>query len=181
MADVTVKRAPAEEKPAKESTPMRSRPGFSTMLTPFSGGLFNLNPFALMKEFANEVDRNFFNLRTPESSEAWMPVIECKRQNGGLVISAELPGLIKDDVHVEITDEALIVEGDRTREDVEEKEGFYRSERAYGHFYRYIRLPEGAEADKAKAELKDGVLTVTVPAPEKPKENRRQIPIQDKK
>ena len=69
------------------------------------------------------------------------------------MISAELPGLTKDDVRIEITDEALIVEGDRTREDVEEKEGFYRSRASLRAFYRHIRLPEGAEADKAQAEL----------------------------
>jgi HSP20 family protein len=152
------------------------------MLAPFGGGLFNLNPFALMRQFAEEFDRGFAGLLGPESAGAWMPRIDVKRNDGDLVISAELPGLKKEDVHVEITDDALILRGERSREDVEQGEGFYRSERAYGRFYRAIPLPEGAQTDKAKAELKDGVLTVTIPVAEAGKEeNRREIPVQDQK
>jgi HSP20 family protein len=179
MADVGVTKSAAQDKPAKPSTALGRR--FSTMLAPFGGGLFNMNPFALMREFADEFDRGFSGLLEPESAGAWMPRIECKRKDKDFVVSAELPGLRKEDVHVEITDDALIVRGERSREDVEQREGFYRSERAYGRFYRSIPLPEGAQTDKSKAELKDGVLTVTIPAAEAPKESRREIPVQDQK
>ena len=92
-------------------------------------------------------------------------------------MTAELPGLKREDVKVECTDEGIIIEGEKRQERQETTEGgFHRSERMYGHFYRMIPLPQGAQSDKAKAEFKDGVLQIKVPIPES-KQQRRQIPI----
>lgn len=119
----------------------------------------------------------FAGLPEVESRE---PRIECKRANGSLIVNAELPGLKKDEVKVEITNEGLILEGERKREHAEQREGGYRSERSYGHFYRFVPLPEGVKAEEATAELNDGVLTVTVPLPDV-KEHRRAIPVKSGK
>jgi HSP20 family protein len=79
------------------------------------------------------------------------------------MIKADLPGLTKDDVKVELTGEALTISGERKEEKEEKREGFYRSERNYGRFYRYVPLPEGVKTDKANAMFRNGVLEVTLP------------------
>jgi HSP20 family protein len=173
MAEVAVKKVPAEEaKPATMRYPWNE--WFKPMLG-FRSSF--LNPFALMKEFAEEMDRSFAGLPLAETEmREWAPAVEYKRQNGNLVVSAELPGLKKEEVTVEITPEALTLKGERKREKKEEKEGYFRSERTYGRFYRYVPLPEGAKVEQAEAKIADGVLTVTVPIPEE-KENRRTIEV----
>jgi HSP20 family protein len=139
------------------------------------GRHFGWSPFALMREFSEEMDRMFGGATAGETM--WSPAVDVQRTDGNLVITAELPGLKRDEVKVELTEDALVIEGERKREQKEEREGFYRSERSYGHFYRSIPLPEGAKADQAKAELNEGVLKVSIPVPESQKK-ARQIPIE---
>jgi HSP20 family protein len=97
---------------------------------------------------------------------AGAPTVDVQRCNGSLVVSAELPGLKKEEVKVEVTDDTITIEGERKREHKEDHEGYHRYERSYGRFFRSIPLPEGARGDQAKAELKDGVLKVTLPVAE---------------
>ena len=70
-----------------------------------------------------------------------------------------------------------MLEGDRKFEHEEKKDGVYRTERQYGHFYRSIPLPEGADVDKARAKFENGVLEVTVPVAEMAR-SHRQIPVE---
>jgi HSP20 family protein len=79
-------------------------------------------------------------------------------------------------VKVEVTDNALVIEGERKHEQEQKGGGRWHSERSYGRFYRTIPLPEGADAEKAKADFKNGELRVTVPV-HRPDNKRRQIPI----
>jgi len=146
---------------------------------------YSLNPFSLMRRLSDEMDRVFASsfgiepwgsLRHEERG-SWVPPVEVRERDGQLVISAELPGMNKDDVKVEVTDEGLLLRGERKREHEEKREGFYRSERSYGRFYRLVPLPEGTDPEKAKAQFKDGVLTVELPIPESSQRKRREIPI----
>jgi HSP20 family molecular chaperone IbpA len=98
---------------------------------------------------------------TPAS--AWTPALEIAQDKGQVVVSAELPGVKREDVHVEIRNDKLIIEGDRHQAVQRDQGGFRRTERSYGHFYRVIALPDGADADGASASMQDGVLQVTVP------------------
>jgi HSP20 family protein len=82
-----------------------------------------------------------------------------------------------EDVKVEMTDEALVLEGDRKEEREENQGGIRRTELHYGHFYRSVPLPEGANAEQAQARFENGVLEITIPVP-KQESNRRQIPVQ---
>jgi HSP20 family protein len=86
-------------------------------------------------------------------------------RDGELVLRADLPGLSKDDVKVELADNAVTIEGERRAEHEEKHEGFYRSERSYGKFHRRMPLPQGVNTEDAKASFHDGVLEVTMPAP----------------
>ena len=133
------------------------------------------SPFRALQRMSDEMDRMFedfgFSRRwlgpfgRESSVHMWAPTVDIFQKNNELTIRADLPGLKREDLSVEITDDAVILQGERKREHEEEREGFYRSERAYGSFYRVIPLPEGAIADQAKATFRDGVLDITMPAP----------------
>ena len=109
--------------------------------------------------------------------DMWSPQIETFQRGDQLVVRADLPGLSKDDVNVEVTDDSIVISGERRHEFEDEREGVYRSERSYGSFYRAIPLPEGAIGDNAKANFKDGVLEVTMPAPPREATRGRRIEI----
>jgi len=80
-----------------------------------------------------------------------------------LVVRAELPGVEKDDVEVTISGDRLMIEAQREFEEEEKKETFYRHELGYGEFMRTIALPVGVDVEHVAAELKDGILNVTLP------------------
>lgn len=137
------------------------------------------NPFGIMRRFTQDMERLFdefggftfpgffsremfpFDVEFKEFD--WMPQIEVKKSNGDLMVKADLPGLTKDDVKVELTDGALTISGERKEEKEEKREDFYRTERSYGRFFRQIPLPEGAKTDKANAVFTNGVLEVKIP------------------
>jgi HSP20 family protein len=143
------------------------------------------SPFTALQRFADEVDRMFddfgFGRRwtTPfwrhSGAEAWAPDVEVSQKNNELTITADLPGLKKDEVTVDISDDAVTIQGERQREHQEEREGYYRSERSYGSFYRVVPLPEGAISEEAKASFRDGVLEITMPVPPASKGRRLEI------
>jgi HSP20 family protein len=103
----------------------------------------------------------------------WMPPVEVLQQGDKLLVRADLPGLQKDDVRVEVQSGALTIEGERKQEFEETEEGVYRSERVYGRFSRSIPLPEGADADQAKATFRNGVLEVELPVAAQAEQGRR--------
>jgi HSP20 family protein len=126
-----------------------------------------------MRSFTDEIDRWFGNWRAGEESAVWAPHIDVRERDKNLIISADLPGLNKDDIKVEVTDRGLCLRGERKREHEEQGEGYYRTERSYGAFCRVIPLPEGADIDQAKAAFNNGVLEITVPVPDQPEKGGR--------
>lgn len=139
------------------------------------GRFFGLSPFAMMREFTDEMDRVFRG--TAPALKAWTPTVDIQKANGNLLVTAELPGLKKEEVKVQLTDTALIIEGERKLEHKEDQEGYHRYERSYGNFYRSIPLPEGFKAEETKAELTEGVLKITIPIPEA-KKNVKEIKVE---
>lgn len=141
--------------------------------------LLRWGPFTAMGRMMEEIER-MSGLRSGmenSSMPMWTPAIEISQHNGDYEIRAELAGLKPEDVKVEVNGDALVLEGDRKFEHEEKKDGVYRSERQYGHFYRSIPLPEGADVEHAHARFEDGVLEVTVPVAEVPR-SHRQIPVE---
>ena len=102
--------------------------------------------------------------------------MEAFRRGENFVVRADLPGMKRDDVTVEVENNVLTISGERTDEHEEHRDGFYRSERSYGQFYRAIPLPEGVNTDQCEATFKDGVLEVSLKVPQQ-RERSRQIPI----
>jgi HSP20 family protein len=141
------------------------------------------SPFELMRRFSEEMDRAFEGFGMSRGMGGggemmrWAPAVEVFERDNKLIVHAELPGLNKDDVRVELTDEGLVLQGERRREHEERNEGFYRSERSYGHFYRLIPLPEGVDPEQVRAQFRDGMLEVVMPMPEA-QSRRRSIPIE---
>jgi HSP20 family protein len=135
-----------------------------------------------MRRLTEDLDRAFSGLggvsRRGGSEEdfSWIPSVEVAQSGNNLIIRADLPGLSEHDVTIEATEEGLILQGERKREETKEEGGVYRSERVYGRFYRLIPLLENAKIDQAQANFRNGVLEVTVPVPELERK-RRQIPV----
>jgi HSP20 family protein len=100
-----------------------------------------------------------------------MPAVDVYEGDEAFTLKAELPGFSKDNVQVEMRENTLTLQGERTREAEAKDSKYHRVERVYGAFRRSIRLPAAVNADKAEAIFKDGVLTLTLPKAElaKPK------------
>lgn len=154
--------------------------GSSSLFSLAPRDFFSASPFELMRRFTDDMDRLFHGIAPWKgSSSVWSPPIEMSEKDGRLAVRAELPGLNKDDVKVELADGVLTISGERKQEQEERQGDFYRSERSYGSFTRTIPIPEDAQVDNAKATFEDGVLTVLVPVPES-KRRRREVPIEAK-
>jgi HSP20 family protein len=125
--------------------------------------------------------REFLRRETGLVPAEWSPRVDILEKNGNLLIRADLPGLSKDDVKVEVTDDAVTIQGERRHERKEEREGYHYSECSYGRFHRAIPLPEGANASKATAEFRNGVLEVTIPMPQRPEPKTRRLEIHESK
>jgi len=146
--------------------------------------LFSASPFELMRRFSDEMDQAFenFGLWNQRQSQGgsqmsmWAPAIEVFQKEGNMIVRAELPGVNKDDVKVQVNNDGLVIQGERKEEHEEKREGFYRSERSYGQFYRAIPLPDDINLDQVRADFNNGVLEITVPVPQA-QQRRKEIPI----
>ena len=151
------------------------------------------NPFAMMRQLSREMDqlmdsffeRGFGSLLGEagsrgddwESRTLWTPRIDVQQRNEAVIVRADLPGVRKEDVQVEVEDDALIISGQRReeREEGGDDQGYRLVERSYGSFYRSVPLPQGTNPDEIEATMRDGVLTVTLPVPEAARPRRITI------
>jgi HSP20 family protein len=153
-------------------------------------------PFSVMRRISEDMDRLFDAFGFGRSlfpsfgqnalsgyggegaSSLWTPHIEVYERDGKFLVSADLPGVKKEDVNVEVTQDAVTIQGQRKQEKTSSEGGFYRSERSYGSFYRTISLPEGANTDNASASFRDGVLYIDIEVPQQ-KSSGRTLEIKD--
>lgn len=111
-------------------------------------------------------------------SEWLAPATDASSGEDGYVISMELPGVDEEDIQLTVADGVVTVRGEKRTEDTRKGDTWYFSERQYGAFRRSFRMPEDAEAGKVTAEIKDGVLRISVPrSGTKPDDNGRKIAI----
>ncbi len=139
------------------------------------------SPFMAMRQMAEEMEKMFdewdlrrsfvtpfigrqsFSKRLEEfGKRMYLPDIEVLDRDGRFVVRVDLPGISRKDLNVEVSERELVISGERQENEEESKKGFYRTERAYGSFYRSIALPEGVDADSAKAKFNDGVLEISM-------------------
>lgn len=153
-------------------------------LLPRGGLLSSLGvPESLLQSFVqmrDDLDRLLEEGFGPARAlSAFAPQIDVFTRDGNLVVRADLPGVRKEDVRVEVEQDTLFLSGERRSEEREEREGYFRSERSYGSFQRAIPLPEGCDTHTVQASFDNGVLEVTLKAPEQ-KPRGRRVEIQDK-
>ncbi len=139
-------------------------------------------PMRNLASFQDEMNRmfqEFFRGGTGEEAgwglRTWTPAVDIYDTDDALVLKAELPGVSKDDVSIEIHNNTLILRGERKHE-AEVKEGdYYRAERAYGTFQRSFVLPTLVDQDEVQATYTDGVLELRLPKSEAAKPKRIAI------
>ncbi|MBI3246642.1 MAG: Hsp20/alpha crystallin family protein [Deltaproteobacteria bacterium] len=135
-----------------------------------------------MEEMFDRLSGRFFGHREEDRSlwggELWSPAIESRTENGNLIVKADLPGVDPKDISISISGNRLTVEGERKREEKKEEKNYVYREVEYGKFSRTITLPEGMDGDKVKANYKNGVLEITMPAPQPAESKKVQIEVQ---
>jgi HSP20 family protein len=108
-------------------------------------------------------------------SRRWIPPMDLVETEDNLVLRADLPGVDRDDIDIEVKDGVLTVSGERKAQHEEKREGFHRVERSFGRFSRSLELPKGVEADNIDARFERGVLEVRMPKPAERKPKRIEI------
>jgi HSP20 family protein len=106
---------------------------------------------------------------------SFQPAFDVKETKDAYVVRVDLPGVREGDIEVSVTGNTLTVSGKREQENREENEQYFALERSYGTFMRTLTLPDGANLDDVRAELKDGVLALAVP--KRPEVQPRKISI----
>jgi len=99
----------------------------------------------------------------------WSPAVDISENKDEFVVSAELPGMGKNDIQVTFVDGSLKIEGERTKEKEEKNVNYHRVERVHGKFCRSFQLPTAVQQNKISADFKDGMLTVRLPKAEEAK------------
>jgi len=113
--------------------------------------------------------------RPVAGARRWAPAMDLSETDEALVLRADLPGLGRDDVSIEIKDNVLTVSGQREAEHEDRREGYHRIERSHGAFSRSVTLPRGVDPAAVSAGFEKGVLEVRIPKPEERKPHRVEI------
>ena len=134
-------------------------------------------PFVMMRKISEEMEQYLgkvmqrpigkigqARISSTIASQQWTPTIEVTQRGNEIIICADLPGLTKADVRLQVQDDKLTIEGERREEsNVRSEQGYHRTERSYGHFYRAIPLPDGVDRHRVDAKMRDGVLEISIP------------------
>ena len=107
----------------------------------------------------------------------WAPAVDIFETATEIVVKAEVPGIARDQVHVEVEDGVLSLRGERKFEKEVKEENYHRVERVYGAFHRSFTLPDSVDPEKVGAELRDGVLEVRLGKREQAKPRQIQVKV----
>jgi HSP20 family protein len=131
--------------------------------------------FSLRNNMGSLFDDFFYpGRRVVDNDELWNwnPAVDIYEEENNIVVMAEIPGINKDQITVDVKDGVLTLKGERSEDKEVKEDRYFKRERTYGRFERAFTLPNDVKADEIQAEYKDGVLKVLVPKPEvqKPKQ-----------
>jgi HSP20 family protein len=166
--------------PGREQEPREggriARREWDDQLSTFFGG----SPFALFRRLSDDMDRLFFGGSQGISNFApfggrFTPHIDVEEREDRVLVRADLPGCRPEDFHVDIEDDALVIQGERRTQQDETRGGIRRSERSYGSFRRVIALPPGANPEAADARFENGVLEISVPVQQQSRSRRLDV------
>jgi HSP20 family protein len=181
-----------EKTSGKKDTQLERQRESGRSVTPWRdpfAGFWGADPFNTFRRFNEQVDRWLGDVSSgldrgwrsgqQFGASIWSPQIETFQRGDQFIVRADLPGMKKEDIDVEVTENGITLQGERREEHQEDREGYYRSERSYGSFYRLIPLPEGAITESSKATFKHGVLEISVQAPPREVSRGRRIEISE--
>jgi len=109
------------------------------------------------------------------ATSAWLPPVDITESDDALLLSFDLPGLIEEEIQVELDDNVLTVSGERRRQSEVNQDDYFRYERRFGAFSRSVALPAGVKDDQIEASYENGVLEIRIPKPEQHKPKRIQV------
>lgn len=142
------------------------------------------SPFEEMERWFEEAFRRPFfappwmpRMKFPEVG-AMFPTVDIFEDGNSVVVKAELPGMKKEDIEVNISDDIITISGEKKSEDKVEKKDYYRLERSYGSFTRTLQLPAETRTEDAKASFRDGVLEVRIPKTETAVQKVKKITVE---
>lgn len=161
MANLNIRRGEPREPLANVWDPMR-----------MMESLRAFDPFRMIRELMGSDP--FASMLSPTSA-TFVPDTEIKETKDSYVVNIDLPGVREQDLEVSVTGNRLTVSGKREEEERSEEDRFFAYERSYGAFNRSFVMPEAADLDRLDAELRDGVLRISVP--KKAEMQPRRIPI----
>ena len=130
-----------------------------------------LSPWPELTEMQNRFRQLFdmpFTLPVITEPLGWSPAVDVSESDGELTVTAELPGMRSEDVHVDLADNVLTIRGEKKEETERQEKEMRVVERSYGSFRRSFTLPSPVDEAKVEAEFKDGILRVTLPKTERP-------------
>jgi len=145
--------------------------------------LVRFNPTRNIVNFRGSMDDVFddffgslFRGERTDSTRVENPRVDIFEEADHIVMTAELPGVEKDNIAIDVNGRVLTVKGERSSDNEVKEDNYYRRERSYGRFERSFTLPAETDSEKIKAEYRDGVLTLNIPKPESSK--KKQITVQ---
>ena len=146
-------------------------------------GLRVLDPWKDFGSLQERINRMFDDtIRTlyPTDGEelekgTWAPAVDIYETNDSFVVSADLPGLNKDEIQIDLKDNTLTLKGEKKFEEKVSKDNYIRVERAYGSFVRSFTLPQNVDPEKIKAKYKEGILEMTIPKKEEAKPKQIKV------
>lgn len=137
-------------------------------------------PSIFSRNFQRELDdlwRGFGNFEVPNITSDWIPAADIVEGDNEYEISVEAPGMTKDNIKISFTSGVLSISGEKKAEEKKDTKRYHRIERSYGYFERSFRLPQAVQSDKIKADIKDGILKVSVPKSEEAKPKQIDIKV----
>jgi HSP20 family protein len=134
------------------------------------------SPWRELREIQAQMDRVLSTaLRGERAGVTWSPAVDIAERDDALVLTAELPGMSRDDIEVELENNVLTIRGEKKDEREEKEEDRYVYEREFGAFARSFTLPRTVDADRIHARFENGVLTVTMPKSERARGRRIDV------
>ncbi len=149
----------------------------STIKSLIKRGYDDFNIRRMFEDFDEPFFDNFWLKPFDGSNFKFAPKVDITEDDKNLYVSAEIPGVAKDDINVTMNENLLTLSGEKKREEKEERKNYYRLERSMGAFTRTFNVPVPVKADFINAEFKDGILKITLPKIDEVKKLEKHIEI----
>jgi len=137
--------------------------------------LVRYEPVNLFNRINDEINRNFAGTRTATAANEeydWTPAVDIRETDDRYILTADIPGVHRNDVEITLEDGVLTVKGSRTTESDISRENYRRKERFHGSFARKFSLPDTIDAANISATANDGILEIEIPKQAKPEPKR---------